>query len=55
MLSQTKNVVFYRLQVNAMSRLYFIDKRYTDFKELHDTLTANEEKYSFKDFPGRID
>jgi len=48
-----KKAVFYRLQVHAMNQYYSLDKRYTDFKELHDTLTANEEKYSFKDFPGK--
>ena len=37
-----------------MNKFYTIDKRYTDFRDLHDTLTANEDKYSFKDFPGMI-
>ena len=52
-LKQKNKVTFYRLQIQTMGQIYTIDKRYNDFKELHDTLTAHEDKYSFPDFPGR--
>ncbi len=51
-LRSAERYVIYRISVNALGQEYTIDRRYSEFKELHDHYSRFMPEYDNPNFPG---